>query len=935
MKKSLMNGKLMKRIHSILAIAATVAALASCAKETLVVPSEHTGNIIPEGKKEIVFSTAITKTTINEGVPAWADKDTVKIIWVEDKGEAGLVVCDTTAAVNPADGTIAAVVGEARDYYYAVYPHWATSTVQASTEAQDYIQVTVRSTSKDGSWASAHYAAALTTEGEKTFNFKSVSNALKFTVNTPGVTKVQIATPDQATTAAKVRFTFDGEEIAEAVEVITPQITSTVTVDGPGTYYAPIICDAQWMSGFVISEYVGEELVSFSEAPNSLYWGRSQVYNIGTVEEHKTATHDWFFKADGEGSGESWDDAAGIEKFIDLLSGPTGHLYINGQSLYLAAGEYNLAREGKPSVDIVFPMPTSVNILGGYPADATGTDLTGRDAAENKTIIYSDTAEKNGRIFLYKGNTGAVTLDGIQFGPCDIKTPSTRGYVMYAQGDAEFSAPNALITFSNCTFTGIKGEYYGAIDLNNAEGKMKIENCTFKGNQANKTGGFGGAGLFIEEAADLVVNKCAFSNNAATNNAFGGAVVISGGKVAVTECTFTGNSCNNYGGAVGVGADKNKEPNVVIKGCQFTSNTAQHAGALNHCFGTMLCEGCTFTENTCTREAPNVGGGAFATFYVKSDGSLPEAVGDYPNRSSVKPNTTLKNCSFIENSAYGRGGAIHHVNSGSILIDGCLFKDNYNSTKANGGGAIYHAGASGCSNICIANCHFDGNYTQREGSTNGSGAVLSTKNGAKIFFSNCSFTRNSALSKSEGVISTSDSCEGLYMFRCSFLDNDPDVCVVRPGSNPAFIANCTFAETTKKYSKGIIYCNGTGTTTAINNIVIANDAESSALGTGTKTIKSGYNICTKATATLSLLEGATADVTGKLVSDVFADATPAFDENYWIETKDLSDIMTAPAAATIKATIKSASEDFYTWLESIKAFDTMPADNWQCGAYQK
>lgn len=924
----------MKKIYSLLAIAAGMVALASCAKEAFVAPAEN-NTIIPEGMKEVVFSTILSKTTIAEGQPVWAEKDSVKILWVEDNGEAGLAVCETKAEVNPVDGTIKAVVGEARDYYYAVYPQWATSTLEASADNPDYLQVTVRSTSADGSWAAAHYAAALTTAGELTFNFKSVSNALKFTVTTPGVTKVQIATPDEAMTAAKVKFAFDGEEIGESVEVVTPQKTSTVTVNGPGTYYAPIICDAQWTSGFVISEYAGDQLLSFSEAPNPLYWGRSQIYAIGTAEDHKTTTHDWFFKADGTGSGESWDDAAGIEKFIELLSGPTGHLYINGQNLYLAAGTYNLAREGKPSVDIVFPMPVSTNILGGYPADATGTDLTGRDVAENKTIIYSNANITNNRIFLFKGKTGAFTIDGIQFGPYDGIEKSVRGYVMYAQGDADFSADNSLITFSNCTFTGIKGEYYGAIDLNNANGKMKIENCTFEGNQADKTGGFGGAGLFIEDAADLAVNNCTFQNNSATSNAFGGAVVISGGKVVLTDCTFTGNSCNNYGGAVGVGADKEKTPDVVIRNCQFTSNTAQHAGALNHIFGTMLCEGCTFTKNTCTREAANVGGGAFATFYVSKDGALPASASDYPNRSSVKPNTTLKNCSFIENSAYGRGGAIHHVNSGSILIDGCLFKDNYNSTKANGGGAIYHAGASGCSNICIANCHFDGNYTQRENSSNGSGAVISTKNGAKIFFSNCSFTANHTLSKGEGVISTSDTCEGLYMFRCTFLDNNPDVCVVRPGSNPAFIANCTFAETTKKYTNGVIYCNGVGTTTAINNLVIANDAESSALGTGGKTIKSGYNICTKATATLSLLEGATADVTGKLAADVFADATPAFDENYWIETKDLSGIMTAPAAATIKAAIQSASEDFYTWLESIKAFDTMPAETWQCGAYQK
>lgn len=921
----------MKKIYSLLAIAAGMVALASCAKEAFVAPAEN-NTIIPEGMKEVVFSTILSKTTIAEGQPVWAEKDSVKILWVEDNGEAGLAVCETKAEVNPVDGTIKAVVGEARDYYYAVYPQWATSTLEASADNPDYLQVTVRSTSADGSWAAAHYAAALTTAGELTFNFKSVSNALKFTVTTPGVTKVQIATPDEAMTAAKVKFAFDGEEIGESVEVVTPQKTSTVTVNGPGTYYAPIICDAQWTSGFVISEYAGDQLLSFSEAPNPLYWGRSQIYAIGTAEDHKTTTHDWFFKADGTGSGESWDDAAGIEKFIELLSGPTGHLYINDHNLYLAAGTYNLARDGKPSVDIVFPMPVSTNILGGYPADATGTDLTGRDVAENKTIIYSNANITNNRIFLFKGKTGAFTIDGIQFGPYDGIEKSVRGYVMYAQGDADFSADNSLITFSNCTFTGIKGEYYGAIDLNNANGKMKIENCTFEGNDAQnieiKTYR-GGAALFIENATDCTVDNCTFKNNKTSNTAFGGTVVLNDGNLLITNSTFENNESATYGGAFGMSAQKGDvAPVATIRNCQFISNKAKNGGAINQFKGNLTCEECTFTSNEATRESKNFGGGAISTFY-----STTKAEEGDPVQGECTGSTTLKNCTFVGNHAYGRGGCIHQLNSGGFVIDGCRFKENYAGDQTNGGGAIYHAGKSNTCDLYISNSRFEGNYMLRN-STNASGSSICTKSGSNIYIHNSSFTGEQTKTNGEGVISISEGCTGLYLFRCSFLNNTTNKCIIRAADKKAFIANCTFAETVKDYTYGIIYNTGNKTTTALNNLVIASAADKFSFGNASN-INSGYNIYSALNGvTLVPAEGA-ADVTGKLAADVFAGATPAFDENYWIETKDLSGIMTAPAAATIKAAIQGASEDFYTWLESIKAFDTMPAETWQCGAYQK
>lgn len=915
-----MNGSKMKTIRTIISIAAGMAAIASCTAE---LKSPET---IERSSDVKVFKTVLSKTSLDSTTPKWEEGDSVKIFWVETP-EGTPVVKNTKAAVNAADGTISAVVGEARDFYYAVYPQWATSDLVITEGQTDSLTVTVRSTSKDGSWNQAHYAAALTDASNATFNFKNISSAIKFTVNTPGVTKVQFSTPDNAPTAAKIRFSFNGEEPCEDPKFVTPQVISTVTVDGPGTYYAPVAYSAQWLTGFVVSEFVGENLASFSVAQNPVVWERSVIMDLNTVESHATATHDWFFKENGDGDGTSWDNAAGPAKLIELLGNASNFMYVSGRNLYLAAGTYNL--KSGSSIGIEYPTPTSFNLMGGYPTNASGNDLTGRDVETNKTILFTNSTESNPRIFFISGGkVGNILFDGLQFGPYDGLAATTRGYALYVNNSADFSSANAKITINNCTFTGIKGKYYGAIDLNNEDGRMSITNCTFTGNQAEKTG-FGGAGLYVENASDLVVEKCTFSNNAATTNAFGGAVVIALGKVQIKDCVFTNNSSVNLGGAVGVGAVKGNCPDVTISNCQFNSNTAQHAGAVNHCFGTLLCEGCTFTENSCTRAAANVGGGAFATFYFAKDGSVPDDVSSYPNRSETANTfTTLRNCQFTENHAYGRGGAIHHISAGSFLIDGCMFKGNYNSTKANGGGAIYHAGTSGCCDIKIANSIFDGNWTDREGSANGSGAAFNTKNGSRIFFYNCAFTANSTKTGSFGVISTSDANTGLYMFRCSFLNNATDGSILRIDTRNAFIANCSFCETGKDFAKGIISSTGSKTTTALNNIVIASSASKYSFGSS-NTIASGYNVYSALNGvTLSPASGA-ADIAGKAADDIFS--STAFDENKKLPVK--AGLQTV-SAATIKNAINESCADFYSWLDTMGAFSAMPSDNWIPGAYQ-
>ncbi|MBV5343645.1 hypothetical protein JZU68_08605, partial [bacterium] len=84
---------------------------------------------------------------------------------------------------------------------------------------------------------------------------------------------------------------------------------------------------------------------------------------------------DVFIRQNASGNGESWENAANIS----YLGGSS---IADGDVIHVAAGEY--LRTTQISIS------KYVTVLGGYNVTSTGTDLTKRDIAVNKSIFKPD-----------------------------------------------------------------------------------------------------------------------------------------------------------------------------------------------------------------------------------------------------------------------------------------------------------------------------------------------------------------------------------------------------------------------------------------------------------------------------------------------------------------------------------------------------------------
>jgi len=182
-----------------------------------------------------------------------------------------------------------------------------------------------------------------------------------------------------------------------------------------------------------------------------------------------------------------------------------------------------------------------------------------------------------------------------------------------------------------------------------------VRNCTFTQNHARE----GGAVYDYDRGAPQFID-CRFVENGAL---YGGAIVDRVGvRSTITNCEFVGNNAVWRAGAVYL--DYGARP--VITDCRFQGNRSQ-------------CHG-----------------GAIATI----------------SRASQLENTiaVLVRCSFIENTAGHRGGAIANNDQSVLGLDGCTFTAN---TAASGGALANNYRAQ----AVLLDCHFSKNTAAKEKET--------------------------------------------------------------------------------------------------------------------------------------------------------------------------------------------------------------------------
>ena len=355
-----------------------------------------------------------------------------------------------------------------------------------------------------------------------------------------------------------------------------------------------------------------------------------------------------------------------------------------------------------------------VNDTGGND-DFDGSDwITAKKTIKNAT----GSVNVNGIVNIANGQYNGTSSTGITIDKnMTINGESQTGTVINGTGNRWIFHVNSGInlTLNNLTITNATRLDSGAI-LN--YGTLSVSDCSFTNNFAENYGG-----AICNEGVNVSVTNSSFTDNTAT---YGGAIYNSdSGNLSVSGCSFTGNTAD-YGGAIFNGGS------VSVSGCSFTGNTANnYGGSIYNSFGSVFVTDSIFTSNNATiygnggaifnyRGSVSVSGCSFTSNTAEYGGSI------YNSDSGT---LSVSGCSFTSNTA-NYGGAIINYGSGSVSVNDSIFTGNIASYF---GGAIYKD--YGIGNLTVSGCSFTGNTADY------GGAICNYGN---LSVSGCSFTGNTA-----------------------------------------------------------------------------------------------------------------------------------------------------------------------------------------------
>lgn len=465
---------------------------------------------------------AETKTVISQEdgyrMVSWGEGDSVMILW-----DGGSVEADVDS-----EGGISAEVGES-DTYIAVYP-----LLDASLDGS---RVTVDiPAEQDGSFASANVMAAVTSVQEREFNFCNASGIFSFDVLRDDITMVILRSNDGAPVAGKETLVFDESGKISDVEYSGEMSAEiSVQVSGKGTYYVSVLKDAVLAAGIGMRYLVGDDPLPGVLSVAPLVADDSSLYRLGCPEAHINMG-DYYIKAGGAGDGSCWDNAGGEELLRSLLNanvaenvmmdGVTLGWRNAGKTIHVAAGVYNLNRDGLPVV-IRSTLAEGIVIMAGYPGDSAGTEPGERDPSANETRF----TVTSGAICQIDSTACDLTFDGVFF--YAGTSAGTGGAVSCNTGSS--------VTFNGCTFKDCSAAYGGgAVYI--ASGDVHFNGCLFDGNEAGKgtdvwNYSYSGGGLMMAgETSRAYLDRCIFKGNKAHSS--GDLQINTGASCFVNRCSF-------------------------------------------------------------------------------------------------------------------------------------------------------------------------------------------------------------------------------------------------------------------------------------------------------------------------------------------------------------------------------------------------------------
>jgi len=363
-----------------------------------------------------------------------------------------------------------------------------------------------------------------------------------------------------------------------------------------------------------------------------------------------------------------------------------------------------------------------------------------------------------------KDGTPAVTIDG-QFNGRIINCTSestfanliiTQGSIDGFFGGGGMSITNDTTTINNCVFLDNSAQWGAGLSIGSGNsGSKNIIDCRFEGNQCNSFGG----GLYVS-GYGIDINNCTFSGNSAVDG--GGAIIAEYGSIGLLEqCTFENNS--SVGGDGGGAVLFYELGNWTVTDCTVTGNTSGSApggGFLNRLNSNTIEMSST---SICSNTPDQVSGdyvdavGNFIRMYCPDEDGILNVPTEYPNIELAIDLALDGQTVLISSGTYIESSLVVDVNitvrgetnvdgSPAVTIEGdftdCIFYCSSDATiedliitggSRNHGGGLYITGAS----PTIRNC-----TVRNNSAINGGGIYCNSSSPSLI---NCTINKNGAV----------------------------------------------------------------------------------------------------------------------------------------------------------------------------------------------
>lgn len=340
-----------------------------------------------------------------------------------------------------------------------------------------------------------------------------------------------------------------------------------------------------------------------------------------------------YVKPGSQGSGLSWNQAFGRIETAAAVS------LLPGDEIWLAAGNY-------APIDVAngFQFQDGVTVRGGFAGEQTETDASDALPKQFVTILSGDRDRNDDKVL-------GVVQDPI----ADINGSNNETVVTFPSHGSANRTTLTGVTITASSKHGVRIE---------GDARVQLSHVIVKGNLGEY-----GAGIYIKENADVVINDADVVNNAAVGGwGRGGGITVIGRAHAVINRTLIANnqSASNSAAILIESDSSGYSPSVVMANSTVTGNIAGSSPISIRNSGTLSCVHCSIINNAAS--SVNIG----KNIYVASNATL-------NLERSIVANTDR-----LEEGAW------------DIYNDGTVNNGGYNIIGSDGVAGLHDSGEHGC-----------------------------------------------------------------------------------------------------------------------------------------------------------------------------------------------------------------------------------------------